>query len=82
MLGTRTVSDRLRQLLLILAKTYGRHERGCVIIDRTITYDQIASIVEATRQRVTQSLDRLQSEGALTVSRKEITVRDISLVLA
>ncbi|MGB3247219.1 MAG: Crp/Fnr family transcriptional regulator [Sulfitobacter sp.] len=82
MLGTRTVSERLRQLLLILAETYGRHERGCVIIDRTITYDQIASIVGATRQWVTQSLDKLQSEGVLTVSRKEIAIRDVSLLVA
>lgn len=81
MLGTRTVSERLRQLLLILAETYGRHEGGSVVIDRTITYDQIASIVGATRQWVTQSLDRLQSEGVLKVSRKEITISDVSLLL-
>ena len=74
MLGTRTVSERLRQLLVILAETYGRRENGRVIIDRTITYDQIATIVGATRQWVTQSLDRLQSEKVLTVSRKEITI--------
>lgn len=81
MLGTRTVSERLRQLLLILAETYGRHEGGCVVIDRTITYDQIASIVGATRQWVTQSLDRLQSEDVLEISRKEITIRDVNLLL-
>lgn len=81
MLGTRSVSERLRQLLLILAETYGRHEAGQVIIDRTITYDQIASIVGATRQWVTQSLDRLQSEGVLTVSRKEIAISDLGSLL-
>lgn len=81
MLGTRTVSERLRQLLLILAETYGRHENGQIIIDRTITYDQIASIVGATRQWVTQSLDRLQTEGVLKVNRKEITISDLQLLL-
>jgi CRP/FNR family cyclic AMP-dependent transcriptional regulator len=74
MLGTRTVSERLQQLLVILAETYGRHEGGAIIIDRDITYDQIATIVGATRQWVTQSLDRLQNEGVLRVSRKEITI--------
>ncbi|MEL6241292.1 MAG: Crp/Fnr family transcriptional regulator [Pseudomonadota bacterium] len=77
MLGTRTVSERLRQLLVILAETYGRHEQGRTVIDRTITYDQIATIVGATRQWVTQSLDRLQSEGALRISRKDITILDV-----
>lgn len=81
MLGTRSVSERLRQLLLILAETYGRHEGGQVIIDRTITYDQIASIVGATRQWVTQSLDRLQSEGIVQVTRKEILISDLELLL-
>ncbi len=74
MLGTRTVSERLQQLLVILAETYGRHEAGSIIIDRDITYDQIATIVGATRQWVTQSLDRLQKEGVLRVSRKEIAI--------
>jgi CRP-like cAMP-binding protein len=81
MLGTRTVSERLRQFLLILAETYGRHEENCVVIERTITYDQIASIVGATRQWVTQSLDRLQSEGIVKVSRKEISINDLSRLL-
>ncbi len=74
MLGTRTVSERLRQLLVILADTNGRHEGGTIIIDRTITYDQVASIVGATRQWVTQSLDKLQNEGVLSVSRREIVI--------
>lgn len=82
MLGTRTVSERLRQLLVILAETYGRHDGDTVVIDRTITYDQIASIVGATRQWVTQSLDRLQSEGVLRVNRKEIVILDFELLLA
>ncbi|MEM6888105.1 MAG: Crp/Fnr family transcriptional regulator [Pseudomonadota bacterium] len=77
MLGTRTVSERLRQLLVILAETYGRHEKNCTVIDRTITYDQIATIVGATRQWVTQSLDRLQAEGVLEITRKEIKIADI-----
>lgn len=81
MLGTRSVSERLRQLLLILAETYGRHEGGQVIIERTITYDQIASIVGATRQWVTQSLDRLQSEGIVQVTRKEILISDLNQLL-
>lgn len=74
MLGTRTVSERLQQLLVILAETYGRHEEGQIVVDRDITYDQIATIVGATRQWVTLSLDRLQNEGVLRVSRKEITI--------
>ncbi len=77
MLGTRTVSERLRQLLLILADTHGRHERGGIVIERTITYEQIATIVGATRQWVTQSLEKMQRDGVLEVTRKEIVIRQI-----
>lgn len=74
MLGTRTVSERLRQLLLILADTGGRHEGSGIVIDRSITYEQIAAIVGATRQWVTQSLDRLKADGVLDISRTEIVI--------
>lgn len=77
MLGTRSISERLEQLLIILADCYGRHEGGSIIIDRAITYEQVASMVGATRQWVTQSLDRLQGEGILTISRKEIAIHHI-----
>ena len=74
MLGTRSISDRLRQLLVILADTYGRQDGDAIVIDRSITYEQVASIVGATRQWVTQSLDKLQKEGVLVISRREIRI--------
>lgn len=77
MLGTRTVSERLEQLLVILASTHGRHEGDAILIDRSITYEQVASIVGASRQWVTQSLDRLEKEGVLSITRREITIFDI-----
>lgn len=77
MLGTRTVSERLEQLLVILASTHGHHEGETIVIDRSITYEQVASIVGASRQWVTQSLDKLQKEGVLDISRRQITIYDI-----
>lgn len=77
MLGTRSVSERLRQFLLILADKQGRQQDGKVIIDRTITYEQIASIVGATRQWVTHTFEKLQSEGIMETSRSEITLYNI-----
>lgn len=77
MLGTRSISERLEQLLIIMADRYGRRDGDTIVIDRAITYEQIASMVGATRQWVTQSLDRLQKEGILTISRKEISLHHI-----
>lgn len=77
MLGTRSVSERLEQLLVILASTHGRHDGDTILIDRSITYEQVASIVGASRQWVTQSFDKLQKEGVLDISRRQITIFDI-----
>ena len=82
MLGTRSVAERLRQFLLILADTNGRHEGQRIIVDRTITYEQIASIVGATRQWVTQSLEKLKSEGVLEITRTEIVVHRLDQLQA
>ena len=76
MLGTRSVTERLRQFLVIFADTHGRHEGRAIIIDRTITYEQIAFIVGATRQWVTQTLDKLRAEGVLEITRSEIIIHD------
>jgi CRP/FNR family cyclic AMP-dependent transcriptional regulator len=71
------LSERLEQLLVILADTQGNRSGHKVSIDRTITYEQIASIVGATRQWVTQSLEKLQRRGVLKISRKEIVIYNI-----
>ncbi|MEL6644185.1 MAG: Crp/Fnr family transcriptional regulator [Pseudomonadota bacterium] len=76
MLGTRSVTERLRQFLVILADSDGRHEGNTIIIDRTITYEQIAFVVGATRQWVTQTLDKLRAEGVLEITRSEIIIHE------
>ncbi|MCV6596084.1 MAG: Crp/Fnr family transcriptional regulator [Mangrovicoccus sp.] len=82
MLATRSVSERLRQLLAILADTYGRQEEGATIIDRSITYEQIATMVGGTRQWVTQSLDKLEAEGVLAINRREIRIYQLGALMA
>jgi len=71
MLGTRSVTERLAQLLLILASTDNAGlERGVsLIIDRRITHEQMASIVGSTRQWVTSTLARFQREKIIRIER-------------
>ena len=77
MLGTRSAAERLRQFLLILADAQGRHEGASVVIERTITYDQIASVVGVTRQWISQSFEKLRIEGAVTITRSQIVISNI-----
>ncbi len=74
MLGTRSATERLVQLLIILSETCGRSDAGRLVIERKITHNELASIIGATRQWVTTTLDRFQQQGILSVGRQAIVV--------
>ncbi|WP_027173889.1 Crp/Fnr family transcriptional regulator [Methylobacterium sp. 10] len=72
MLGTRSVIERLAQLLLNLGDLYGTSEGGTVVIHRRITHDEIAALVGSTRQWVTMMLKRFQQDGIVAVDKAHI----------
>lgn len=74
MLGTRSAAERLVQLLLILSSTCARRDAGRLVIERKITHSELATIIGATRQWVTTTLDRFQQQGILSVGRQAIVV--------
>lgn len=80
MLGTRSVTERLAQLLLIFADTSGRPEGNRLVIERKLTHDQLAAIVGATRQWVTMTLDKFQKRGLISVSRQCIVVENYDML--
>ena len=82
MLGTRSIIERLVQLLIILTENHGRRDQKRLIIERKLTHDQIATIVGSTRQWVTTTLDRLQKKGIISVARQTIVVERYDLLLA
>lgn len=82
MLGTRSVTERLAQLLIIFADTSGRPEGNRLVIERKLTHDQLAAIVGATRQWVTMTLDKFQKRGLISVSRQCIVVENYDLLSA
>jgi CRP/FNR family cyclic AMP-dependent transcriptional regulator len=82
MLGTRSVVERLTQLLLILAENHGRREGNRLFIERKLTHDQIATIVGSTRQWVTMTLDKFQKQGVISVARQSIVIERHDLLMA
>jgi CRP-like cAMP-binding protein len=82
MLGTRSVVERLAHLLVILAENHGRRDGNRLVIERKITHDQIATIVGATRQWVTITLDKFQKKGIISVARQSIVVERYDLLMA
>jgi CRP/FNR family transcriptional regulator, cyclic AMP receptor protein len=76
MLGTRSVTERLAQLLLVLASVDGEFDGSKMIVDRRITREQLAAIVGSTRQWVTNTLSRFQKSGCITIERNTIIIND------
>jgi CRP-like cAMP-binding protein len=75
MLGTRSITERLAQLLLYLAETYGVPEPDGTMIAAAFSHSDLANLVGATRQWVTISLARLQRAGALQYKRRFVVIR-------
>ena len=82
MLGTRSVVERLTQLLVILAENHGRRDGNRLVIERKLTHDQIATVVGSTRQWVTMTLDKFQKKGIISVSRQTIVIERHDLLIA
>ncbi|WP_286192790.1 Crp/Fnr family transcriptional regulator [Stappia sp. BW2] len=80
MLGTRSVTERLAQLLIILADTHGRSEGNRLVIEKKITHEHLAAIVGSTRQWVTMTLDKFQKKGLISVSRNKLSVENYELL--
>ena len=76
MLGTRSVVERLAQLLLVLADTDGTKTEDGVAIARSFTHEELANMVGSTRQWVTVTLDKFQKQGAIRLHDRRIVLRD------
>lgn len=73
MLGTRSVTERLANLLLHLAEVHGLQKDGATTISG-FTHAELAHLVGATRQWVTISLKRLQDNGVIAIEKSQISV--------
>lgn len=80
MFGTRSVTERLAQLLIIFADTHGRKDGNRLHIEKRITHDQLANIVGSTRQWVTMTLDKFQKKGLISVSRQSIVIEQYDML--
>ena len=81
MLGTRSVVERLAQLLLILSESEGLAENDNPIISRVLTHEELASMVGATRQWVTVTLDKFRKAGAIRIVGRNIQVTNVDFLM-
>lgn len=76
-LGTRSVTERLGQLLIHLVETYGVPDQDGILIATVFRHEDLAHMVGATRQWITISLKRLQAAGILRAAKGRIIIRNV-----
>lgn len=77
MLGTRSVIERLAQLLLNLGELYGQPEAGAITIHEMISHDEVAALVGSTRQWVTMMLKRFGAEDVVAYRGRDFMILKI-----
>jgi CRP/FNR family cyclic AMP-dependent transcriptional regulator len=80
MLGTRSPTERLSQLLLHLMNLYGVEEREGTLIAASFTHADLAHMTGVTRQSVTISLKRFSDIGILDAHGTNIVIKNAELL--
>ena len=80
MLGTRSPTERLAQLLLHLMNLYGVEERGGVLIAASFTHADLAHMTGVTRQSVTISLKKFTELGILAAHGSNLVIKNAGLL--
>jgi CRP/FNR family transcriptional regulator, cyclic AMP receptor protein len=78
----RSNRDRLMQLLLELADRYGKQTSQGIALEIRLSQQDIAAIIGATRESVTNVLGELQLEGLIKVARQNLVIRDLRRLAA
>ena len=76
----KDVKSRLVQLLLQLAADNNSLIDNRAVIDKFLTHDDIAKLIGSSRQTVTTTINQFEKQGLITVSKKHITINDVSLL--
>ena len=80
MLGTRSPTERLSQLLLHLVNLYGVEEREGTLIAASFTHADLAHMTGVTRQSVTTSLKRFAELGILHAHGSNLVINNVGLL--
>jgi CRP/FNR family transcriptional regulator len=74
----KDVKSRLIQLLLQLAGDNKSIINNKGVIEKFLTHEDLAKLIGSSRQTVTTTLNQFEKQGFITISKKEITINDIS----
>ncbi|MGM0601985.1 MAG: Crp/Fnr family transcriptional regulator [Bacillota bacterium] len=67
-------SGKMASLLTFLARKYGIEKNGNLILDISLTQQELASMIGSSRETVSRMLSQFESKGIIKTSRKKITI--------
>jgi len=73
-LALKDSSARVAGLLIFLAEKYGKKKKDKVILDISLTQQELASMIGSSRETVSRVLGQFESEGLIKTSRKKINI--------
>jgi len=76
-ISLQTVPARLARYLYQLAREEGHKTSNGIVVPRSITQQDLASLLGSVREVISRSLKVMEEDGVVEVRRKDILIRDI-----
>jgi len=76
-LALKDSSAKVAGLLIFLAEKYGKKKKDKVILDISLTQQELASMIGSSRETVSRVLGKFESEDLIKTSRKKIIISKI-----
>lgn len=73
-LALKDSSAKVASLLIFLAEKYGDVKRDKIILDISLTQQEMANMIGSSRETVSRVLGRFENDGLIKTSRKKITI--------
>ena len=73
-LALKDSSARVAGLLIFLAEKYGKIKKEKIILDISLTQQELASMIGSSRETVSRVLGKFEAEGLIKTSRKKIVI--------
>ena len=77
-LSFTTVRQRLIALILRMAEMHGTSSKRGVLVELTMSHQDLAAELGTVRELVSRNLSRLQAEGFLEVDGRKVVVKDVA----
>lgn len=73
-LALKDSSARVAGLLIFLAEKYGKKKNNFIVLDISLTQQELASMIGSSRETVSRVLGQFESEDLIKTSRKKIKI--------